>query len=135
MPRHEEIEGIAIHRYKLPNEAEGAVGYLLEYGVAMFMTLLRRRPALGPLGDVAQLDGVPRHAQRPDLRVGDVRAARLPLVADRFRPYLRASSILVATVAVVGIVARIAGWTWPLQLISGYPALKFASAVGEFVCA
>ena len=36
--RYEEIDGIAIHRYKLPNEAEGAVGYLLEYGVAMFMT-------------------------------------------------------------------------------------------------
>jgi glycosyltransferase involved in cell wall biosynthesis len=36
--RYEEIDGIAIHRYRLPNEAEGAVGYLLEYGVAMLMT-------------------------------------------------------------------------------------------------
>jgi glycosyltransferase involved in cell wall biosynthesis len=38
--RYEEIDGIAIHRYKLPNEAEGAVGYLLEYGVGMFMTFV-----------------------------------------------------------------------------------------------
>ena len=36
--RYEEIDGIAIRRYRLPNEAEGALGYLLEYGVAMAMT-------------------------------------------------------------------------------------------------
>jgi glycosyltransferase involved in cell wall biosynthesis len=38
--KYEEIDGIAIHRYKLPNEAEGALGYLLEYGAAMFWTFL-----------------------------------------------------------------------------------------------
>jgi glycosyltransferase involved in cell wall biosynthesis len=38
--KYEEIDGIAIHRYKLPNEAEGALGYLVEYGAAMFWTFL-----------------------------------------------------------------------------------------------
>ena len=37
--RHfEEIDGIAIHRYDLPMEAEGAMGYALEYGAALFHT-------------------------------------------------------------------------------------------------
>ena len=38
--KFEEIDGIAIYRYKLPNEAEGAVGYLVEYSAAMFWTFL-----------------------------------------------------------------------------------------------
>ena len=36
--RYEEIDGIAIYRYRLPVEASGAVGYGLEYGVALLMT-------------------------------------------------------------------------------------------------
>ena len=38
--KFEEIDGIAIYRYNLPNEAEGALGYLLEYGAALFWTFL-----------------------------------------------------------------------------------------------
>jgi glycosyltransferase involved in cell wall biosynthesis len=33
----ETIEGIHIHRHVLPREADGALGYALEYGVALFM--------------------------------------------------------------------------------------------------
>jgi glycosyltransferase involved in cell wall biosynthesis len=33
----ERIDGIDIHRHALPREADGAFGYLLEYGVALFM--------------------------------------------------------------------------------------------------
>jgi len=36
--RYEEIDGIAIHRYSLPVEAEGAVGYALEYSAALAKT-------------------------------------------------------------------------------------------------
>ncbi len=36
---HEEIDGIHIYRYKLPIEAEGIGGYLLEYPVALWHTL------------------------------------------------------------------------------------------------
>lgn len=36
---HEEIDGIHIYRYKLPIEAEGIRGYLLEYSVALWHTL------------------------------------------------------------------------------------------------
>src|SRR5687768_9083776 len=36
--RYEEIDGIAIHRYTLPVEAEGAVGYAIEYSVALMKT-------------------------------------------------------------------------------------------------
>jgi len=36
--RYEEIDGIHIHRYKLPLEAEGAKGYLIEYSMALFHT-------------------------------------------------------------------------------------------------
>jgi len=36
--RYEEIDGIAIHRYKLPMEAEGAKGYAIEYSAALFHT-------------------------------------------------------------------------------------------------
>jgi len=36
--KYEEIDGIAIHRYDLPMEAEGAMGYALEYGAALFHT-------------------------------------------------------------------------------------------------
>ena len=36
----EEIDGIAIYRYPLPMEAEGAVGYALEYSAALFHTFL-----------------------------------------------------------------------------------------------
>ena len=34
--KHEEIEGIYIYRHNLPLEAEGALGYLLEYSTALF---------------------------------------------------------------------------------------------------
>ena len=37
--RYEEIEGIHLYRYRLPLEAEGAKGYLVEYSVALFQTL------------------------------------------------------------------------------------------------
>ena len=33
--RYEEISGIAIHRYSLPVEAEGAIGYAVEYSIAL----------------------------------------------------------------------------------------------------
>ncbi|MES2159788.1 MAG: glycosyltransferase family 4 protein [Pseudomonadota bacterium] len=36
--RYEEIDGIHIHRYRLPLEAEGAKGYLVEYSLALFHT-------------------------------------------------------------------------------------------------
>ncbi|MBA5637146.1 glycosyltransferase family 4 protein [Duganella sp. LX20W] len=36
--RYEEIDGIHIHRYRLPLEAEGAKGYLIEYSMALFHT-------------------------------------------------------------------------------------------------
>jgi glycosyltransferase involved in cell wall biosynthesis len=36
--RYEEIDGIAIHRYPLSVEASGALGYALEYGLALFWT-------------------------------------------------------------------------------------------------
>ncbi len=38
--KFEEIDGIAIHRYNLPTEAEGALGYLVEYGAALSRTFL-----------------------------------------------------------------------------------------------
>ncbi len=38
--RYEEIDGIAIHRYKLAMEAEGAAGYAIEYSSALFWTFL-----------------------------------------------------------------------------------------------
>jgi glycosyltransferase involved in cell wall biosynthesis len=38
--KFEEIGGIAIHRYNLPFEADGALGYLLEYSTALFRTFL-----------------------------------------------------------------------------------------------
>jgi len=34
--KHEEIDGIHIYRHNLPVEAEGALGYLLEYSAALF---------------------------------------------------------------------------------------------------
>jgi hypothetical protein len=34
--RYEEIDGVHIHRHPLPIEAEGALGFLLEYGAALF---------------------------------------------------------------------------------------------------
>lgn len=34
--RYEQIEGIHIHRHPLPLDASGALGYLLEYGAALF---------------------------------------------------------------------------------------------------
>jgi len=34
--RYEEIEGVHIHRHPLPIEASGALGFLLEYGAALF---------------------------------------------------------------------------------------------------
>jgi len=36
----EEIDGIAIHRYRLPVEASGARGYAIEYSVALWKTFL-----------------------------------------------------------------------------------------------
>lgn len=38
--RHEVIEGIEIFRYRLPLEAAGALGFVLEYGVTMFWALV-----------------------------------------------------------------------------------------------
>jgi glycosyltransferase involved in cell wall biosynthesis len=38
--KHEVIDDIAIYRYNLPMEAEGAVGYALEYGVALFWSFV-----------------------------------------------------------------------------------------------
>ena len=38
--RYLELEGIAIHRHPLPNEASGAWGYPLEYATALFWQLL-----------------------------------------------------------------------------------------------
>jgi glycosyltransferase involved in cell wall biosynthesis len=38
--KFEEISGIAIYRYDLPLEAEGAKGYAIEYGAALFWTFL-----------------------------------------------------------------------------------------------
>ncbi|MDP1524994.1 MAG: glycosyltransferase family 4 protein [Rhodocyclaceae bacterium] len=38
--RHEVLEGIHIYRYRLPVEASGASGYLLEYGVALTMSFI-----------------------------------------------------------------------------------------------
>lgn len=36
--RHEVLDGIHIHRYRLPVEAAGAAGYAIEYGAALAMT-------------------------------------------------------------------------------------------------
>ena len=38
--RYEELEGIRIYRHPLPIEASGALGYLLEYGGALFWETL-----------------------------------------------------------------------------------------------
>ena len=38
--KYEEIDGIAIHRYNLPMEAEGAIGYAIEYSVALFWSFV-----------------------------------------------------------------------------------------------
>lgn len=38
--KYEEIDGIAIHRYDLPMEAEGAAGYAIEYAAALFWTFV-----------------------------------------------------------------------------------------------
>jgi glycosyltransferase involved in cell wall biosynthesis len=38
--KFEEIDGIAIWRYNLPMEAEGALGYLVEYSVALFWSFV-----------------------------------------------------------------------------------------------
>jgi glycosyltransferase involved in cell wall biosynthesis len=38
--KYEEIDGIAIHRYDLPMEAEGAAGYAIEYTAALFWTFV-----------------------------------------------------------------------------------------------
>ena len=51
--RYVEIGGIAIHRYDLPFEADGALGYALEYSVALFWTfVLSLRVAFGRGFDV-----------------------------------------------------------------------------------
>jgi glycosyltransferase involved in cell wall biosynthesis len=38
--KYEEIDGIAIHRYDLPMEAQGAAGYAIEYAAALFRTFV-----------------------------------------------------------------------------------------------
>ena len=38
--KYEELEGVHIYRHKLPLEAEGALGYLLEYSTALFREFL-----------------------------------------------------------------------------------------------
>jgi glycosyltransferase involved in cell wall biosynthesis len=38
--KYEEIDGIAIHRYDLPMEAQGAAGYAIEYTAALFWTFV-----------------------------------------------------------------------------------------------
>ena len=38
--KYEEIDGIAIHRYDLPMEAQGAAGYAIEYAAALFWTFV-----------------------------------------------------------------------------------------------
>lgn len=38
--RHEVLEGIDIHRHPMPTEASGALGYLIEYGAALFWEFL-----------------------------------------------------------------------------------------------
>ena len=38
--KFEQLDGIDIWRYKLPAEAEGALGYLIEYSAALFWTFL-----------------------------------------------------------------------------------------------
>ncbi|MGE5095833.1 MAG: glycosyltransferase family 4 protein [Betaproteobacteria bacterium] len=38
--KHEIIDDIAIYRYNLPVEAEGAIGYAMEYGLALFWTFV-----------------------------------------------------------------------------------------------
>ena len=38
--KFESIDGIDIHRYDLPTEAEGAIGYAVEYAAALFWTFL-----------------------------------------------------------------------------------------------
>lgn len=38
--RHEMLDDIAVHRYRLPLEAAGAAGYALEYGVALFCSFV-----------------------------------------------------------------------------------------------
>ena len=49
------IEGVHIHRHPLPVEADGALGYLLEYGAALFWeTLLAWRIYFGRGFDVIQ---------------------------------------------------------------------------------
>jgi len=51
----EEIEGIHIHRHWLPKEADGALGYALEYSVALLMEfLLSLKIAFGRGFDVLQ---------------------------------------------------------------------------------
>jgi glycosyltransferase involved in cell wall biosynthesis len=38
--RFEEINGVHVYRYRLPLEADGAVGYAIEYGVALFWSFV-----------------------------------------------------------------------------------------------
>jgi glycosyltransferase involved in cell wall biosynthesis len=53
--RFEEIEGIDIHRHPLPLEASGALGFLAEYGAALFWeTVLAWKIHLGRRIDVIQ---------------------------------------------------------------------------------
>ncbi|MEL6874742.1 MAG: hypothetical protein AAGM33_04635, partial [Pseudomonadota bacterium] len=50
--RYEEIDGVHIYRHSLPLDASGALGYLLEYGAALFHEMriagLKRVKAVPP---------------------------------------------------------------------------------------
>ena len=71
--RYEELEGIRIYRHPLPIEASGALGYLLEYGGALFWeTLLAWRIFLSRGFDIVH------GCNPPDL---------IFLVALQFRPF------------------------------------------------
>lgn len=53
--RHEVIEGVEIHRHPLPLEAKGAIGFLAEYGAALFWeTVLAWKVHFGRKIDVIQ---------------------------------------------------------------------------------
>lgn len=53
-----------------------------------------------------------------------------PVVADRFRTSFRATIIVVATVGVAAIVARIVGVHGAMRVLPSYPAMEFNAAVG-----
>ena len=48
--RFESLDGIHVYRYRLPHEAAGALGYAVEYAVALFSTFVLSLRALGTRG-------------------------------------------------------------------------------------